>query len=163
MLRHYLVVFRMKRSNRYYSLQSLLHKQDVKAAFHHVAHLRFPLQHADNFLAPTYHRLLSPLIPTPFVPHQQQIALMANHRSMQEMSRLEDLQLQRELKQSVLGMSLPTFPLPEGAVAEYAILTAQQNTSSTCTNQPTPTTMASPSSSAATYLTAPLPSPLLPP
>lgn len=73
---------------------------------------------------------------------------MASHRAKQEMSRLEDLQLQRELKQSVLGMSLPTLPLPEGAVADSVILTTQQNTS-TCTNQPTPTTMAFPSSSAA--------------
>ncbi|KAH6860841.1 hypothetical protein BKA58DRAFT_448594 [Alternaria rosae] len=92
--------------------------QEVKAAAHHVAHLRFPLQHTDASLAPTYHHLRSPLIPTPFIPHQQQIALMANHRAMQEMSRLEDLQLQRELKQSVLGyiidMYQPAYPNNHG-------------------------------------------------
>ncbi|KAI4947529.1 hypothetical protein J4E91_006349 [Alternaria rosae] len=43
---------------------------------------------------------------------------MANHRAMQEMSRLEDLQLQRELKQSVLeyiiDMYQPAYPNNHG-------------------------------------------------
>ncbi|KAI4686314.1 hypothetical protein J4E81_008666 [Alternaria sp. BMP 2799] len=43
---------------------------------------------------------------------------MANHRAMQEMSRLEDLQLQRELKQSVLEYIIdlyqPAYPNNHG-------------------------------------------------